>query len=43
MHEIANFHLRSFMSALYPTVFEEMESFTSLHGNFSEVELSKMP
>jgi hypothetical protein len=31
------------MSALYPIVLEEMESFTGLQGNFSEAELSKMP
>jgi hypothetical protein len=35
--------LRSFMSALYPTVLEEMESFTGLHGFFFEAELLKMP
>jgi hypothetical protein len=34
--------LRSFMPALYPTMLEEMESFTDLHGNFSEAELPKM-
>jgi hypothetical protein len=29
--------------ALYPTLLEEMESFTGLQGNFSKAELSKMP
>jgi hypothetical protein len=28
---------------LYPTLLEEIESFTGMQGNFSEVELSKMP
>jgi hypothetical protein len=28
---------------LYPTLLEEMESFTGLQGNFSEAELPKMP
>jgi hypothetical protein len=28
---------------LYPTLLEEIESFTGLQGNFSEVELPKMP
>jgi hypothetical protein len=28
---------------LYPTLLEEMESFTSLQGNFSEAKLPKMP
>jgi hypothetical protein len=35
--------LRSFMFALYPTMLEEMESFTGLQGNFSEAELLKIP
>jgi hypothetical protein len=28
---------------LYPTLLEEMESFTGLQRNFSEAELPKMP
>jgi hypothetical protein len=28
---------------LYPTLLEEMESFTGLQGIFSEAELPKMP
>jgi hypothetical protein len=38
-----NLYIYVIMRTLSPTLLEETESFTGLHGNFSEEQLPKMP